>query len=243
MAVQCKENAKTVRVNVRAAVPTIATIAGIAVFVTAGLWQQGRMEQKLALRSQLDQAQQQAPVAMPDPNEWAAWRYRPVVATGSFDAAHQILLDNRIHAGRPGYDVVTPLVLADGRAVLVDRGWVPAGSTRADIPDVPPPAGTVAVPGRINAPPGAYLELARETPTSKVWQNLDLERYTSATGVAVLPVIVEQTAPVDRNDNLLREWPAPDFGVEKHRIYMLQWFAFAALAAGLWLYFTFRRRR
>jgi surfeit locus 1 family protein len=43
-------------------------------------------------------------------------------------------------------------------------------------------------------------------------------------------------APVP-DDGLLRDWPAPDFGVATHRIYMVQWYAFALLAAGLWLWF------
>jgi surfeit locus 1 family protein len=225
-----------------AVVPTIAAIAGVTLFISAGLWQRDRMEQKLAMRAQLDAATRSAPVPMPQASDWSAWRYRPVIAAGSFDSAHQILLDNRIQQGRAGYHVVTPLVLADGRVVLVVRGWVAASATRADVPSVPPPAGPVSVAGRINMPPGAYLELASDTRRGKVWQNLDLSRYASATGLAVLPVIVEQTSPIDRDDTLVREWPTPDLGVEKHRIYMLQWFAFAALAAGLWLYFALRRK-
>jgi surfeit locus 1 family protein len=59
----------------------------------------------------------------------------------------------------------------------------------------------------------------------------------------VLPIVVEQTAPTSATDNLVRNWPAPDFGVEKHRIYMMQWYLFAATAAGLWMYFNLRRPR
>ena len=138
-----------------ALVPTLAAIAVVAVCVTAGLWQRDRMQQKLALRAQIETASRSEPVAMPRVTDWAAWRFRPVRATGEFDAAHQILLDNRIRAGRVGYDVVAPLRLADGRVVLVERGWVAAGATRADIPDAPPPRGEVTVVGRINQPPSA----------------------------------------------------------------------------------------
>ena len=74
-----------------------------------------------------------------------------------------------------------------------------------------------------------------------VWQNLDPARVAQATGIAVLPIVVEQTAPMSSGDNLVRAWPAPDFGVEQHRIYMVQWYLFAALAAGLWLFFNLRR--
>ncbi|MFO1322708.1 MAG: SURF1 family protein [Burkholderiales bacterium] len=226
-----------------AALPTIATVAAVALFVTAGLWQRDRMEQKLALRAQLDAAQARAPEPLPDVRDWAPLRFVPVSATGTFDAARQILIDNRTHDGVAGYHVVAPLALADGRVVLVDRGWVAGGATRADLPRVPPPAGVVTVRGRINTAPSSFVELNRDTVAGAVWQNLDVGRYAQATGMAVLPIVVEQTAPAADADALVRDWPAPDLGADKHRIYMVQWFTFALLAAGLWLYFTFLRRR
>ena len=76
----------------------------------------------------------------------------------------------------------------------------------------------------------------------RVWQNLDIPRYEAATGLTVLPVIVEQTAPAAPGDDLVREWPAPDLGAEKHMSYMLQWFAFAATTLVLWGWTTWRRK-
>ncbi|MBK9117963.1 MAG: SURF1 family protein [Betaproteobacteria bacterium] len=225
-----------------ALVPTLAAVAGIAVCIAAGNWQRDRMEQKLSLRAQLDAANAAPAVALPQVTDWPAWRYRTVVANGTFDAQRQFLLDNKVRGGRAGYEVVAPLALPDGRVVLVNRGWTPAGATRADLPSVPPPAGPVRVQGRLNIPPAGYLELAAEAAPGAVWQNLDPARFAQATGVAVLPVVIEQAAAEGGKDALVREWPAPDFGVDKHRIYMLQWYAFAATAAALWLYFTFRRR-
>jgi len=137
--------------------------------------------------------------------------------------------------------VVTPLTLADGRVVLVNRGWTAGGATRADLPLVPPSPGSVTVQGRVNIPSAGYLELQRDTVAGPVWQNLDPQRFAQATGVAVLPVVIEQTAPIDGADALVREWPAPDLGIEKHRIYMFQWYAFATMAVGFWVYFTWRR--
>jgi surfeit locus 1 family protein len=224
--------------------PTVATVAGIVLFVAAGQWQQRRMEQKEALRMQVDVASAVAPVALPQGIvDWAAWRYRPVVVAGNFDVARQVLIDNKVSEGHAGYHVVTPLITEDGRSVLVDRGWIPAGATRAQIPSAAPPAGKVSVQGRINIPTANYIELARGAPEGAVWQNLDPERLARATGIALLPIVVEQTAPMNSGDNLVRAWPAPDFGVEQHRIYMVQWYLFAALAAGLWLYFNLRRSR
>ncbi len=224
--------------------PTLAAILAVTLFVTAGLWQRDRMHQKMALRATLDAAAARPAVPLPAITDWSAWRFRPVTLTGSFDATHQILLDNKVHAGRVGYDVVTPLVLTDRRTVLVDRGWVPAGPSRAALPHVPPPAGTVTVTGRVNRPPAPYLELARDTGEGPVWQNFDIARAEHLLGVPLLPIVVEQTAPQGGgDDDLLRDRPPPDVGVDTHRIYMVQWFIFAAMAAALWAWFTFRRRR
>jgi surfeit locus 1 family protein len=226
-----------------AVVPTLATIAVVALCVTAGLWQRDRMQQKLALREKVEAASRGKPVAFPRTTDWEPWRFRRVNVTGRFDAPHQILIDNRVRSGRVGYEVVAPLVLADGRAVAVERGWVPGGATRAQVPDVPPPSGEVTIAGRINQPPSGYLELARDASQGRVWQNLDLGRYERFTGHALLPVVVEQTGPAGPGDDLVRDWPAPDLGVEKHQNYMLQWFAFAATAIGFWIYFAWRRRK
>ncbi|MEP7183690.1 MAG: SURF1 family protein [Betaproteobacteria bacterium] len=225
-------------------VPTLAALAAIAVFVAAGNWQRGRMESKEALRAQFDAVARDAPLdlpALPASTDWDTLRFRPVAATGDYDARRQILIDNKVHAGRAGYDVVTPLALADGRVVLVDRGWIAQGASRAELPAATPPAGRVTVVGRLALPTAGYMELKSDAAPGAVWQNLDPARYAAATGVPVLPAIVEQTA--DTGDGLVRDWTAPDFGIDKHRIYMMQWYAFAALAAVLWLVLNLRRSR
>ncbi len=225
--------------------PTLATIAGVALFVAAGHWQQGRMQEKEAQRAQQDAAAQSPPLELAElatQSDWTGLRYRRVHAMGTFEGKRQILIDNKVHDGRVGYDVVTPLTLADGRTVLVDRGWIAQGASRSDLPAAPPPEGAIRIVGRIALPASGYLELKGESGPEPVWQNLDLARFAAASGIAVLPVVIEQT---DTNgpDLLVRDWPAPDSGVEKHRIYMMQWYAFAGLAAALWLYFHLRRTK
>ncbi len=227
-----------------ALLPTLAMVAAVVVCVAAGRWQQGRMHAKEALRAQLDAAARMPAVelsALPRAADWPALRYRQVVAAGIYRAPVQILVDNRIHDGRAGYHVVTPLELRDGRTVLVNRGWVAQGASRAVLPAVPPPSGQVTVEGRIELPAAGYFELEREAGTGPVWQNLDPARFAAATGVDVLPVVIEQTAAPAPGDGLVRDWPAPDFGVDRHRIYMVQWYAFAALAFALWLILNLRR--
>jgi len=227
----------------RRALPTLATIAGVALFVAAGHWQQGRMHEKEALRAQQDAAATAPALGSADLRfdaDWPALRYRRVSLTGKFDGRRQIFVDNKVHDGHVGYDVVAPFLLSDGRAVLVDRGWIAQGASRRELPVAPPPDGVVTIAGRIAPPAGGRLELKSETGTGPVLQNLDPARFAAAFGIAVLPVVVEQTAG-EGADTLVRDWPVPDAGIEKHRIYMVQWYAFAALAVVLWTYFHFLR--
>ncbi|HET9763651.1 MAG TPA: SURF1 family protein, partial [Casimicrobiaceae bacterium] len=158
-------------------------------------------------------------------------------------AARQIFIDNKVYAGRAGFDVVAPLRLAgSSRYVLIDRGWIAQGARRTELPSVPPPAGTLTIVGRVNLPPRHYLELKRESPAGALWENLDVQRIAAATGLDLLPVIVEQIDPVTPADALVRDWPAPDLGANQNFSYMIQWYSFAALALGLWLGLNWRLR-
>jgi surfeit locus 1 family protein len=222
--------------------PSVAAFALIALFLSAAHWQHSRMLEKEALRAQLDAATASGAIELPrSVGDWSKLRYQPVHVGGRFDARNQILIDNKVDAGRVGYHVVTPLLLRDGRAVLVDRGFVAQGASRRDVPVVPVAVGEVEVRGRIELP-ARYFELGHPVPVGNVWQNLDPAKFTAATGVAVLPVIIEQDAGDARGDGLVRDWPAPDLGIDQHRGYMLQWIAFAAVVAALWIWFQFLRR-
>ena len=125
-----------------------------------------------------------------------------------------------------GYlEVFVPAVEGQDLAAELRELLVEAPHTAGDVEDAP------------------TVELTHDAPTGAVWQNLDLIRFATATGLDVLPIVLEQTAPIDATDKLVRNWPAPDFGIDRHRIYMAQWYLFAATAAGLWLYFNLRRTR
>jgi surfeit locus 1 family protein len=221
-------------------IPFVAMVAVVAVCITAGNWQRGRMHEKDALRAALDAADRAPPVALPSGvGEWDSWRYRRVRAEGRYDAAQQFLVDNRVHDGRVGYDVVTPLALRNGAWLLVDRGFVAAGRDRSVLPTMPPPEGDVVVEGRVEIPARGYL-LGNPQPSGVLWPHLDPARFAERTGRSVLPVFLQATGG-DAGPGLARDWPAPDLGSEKHLGYMVQWYLFAALAAGLWLFFTVRR--
>jgi surfeit locus 1 family protein len=220
--------------------PTLAGIAVVVICVAAGNWQRSRMHAKEALRAQYDAALALPPVALasvPPDADWASLRYRPVTAIGKYVASKQLLIDNKVVAGRAGFHVVTPLALRDGRVVLVNRGWIAQQASRSALPRVQPPTGEVNVRGRIAIPNAGYFELKPDVVNGPLRQNLDPARFAADTGLRVLPVVVEATEPPVPDDELVRAWPAPDFGIDTHRVYMMQWYAFALLTALLWVWF------
>jgi surfeit locus 1 family protein len=222
--------------------PTLALAVLLAATVSLGNWQRHRGAEKEALREQYELAAREPPLELTGaPVDPAALRFRPVRASGEFDARRQVLIDNKVYAGRPGFNVVTPLRLAKGqRYVLVDRGWIAQGQSRSELPQVPPPAGEISLEGRINLPPVRYLELEMDAGAGQVRQNLDIDRIAAATGLPLLPFVIEQSG--DAGDGLVRDRPAPDFGIDQHRVYMVQWYSLAGLGSVLWLALNWRTR-
>jgi surfeit locus 1 family protein len=196
-----------------AALAAAACAAGIAL----GVWQAGRAEQKRALG-----AQQQR-----------------IVVHGEFLAERTLLLDNKVRHHRPGYEVVTPLRLAEGIHVLVNRGWIEAPPRRDQLPEVATPRGRVRVEGRMLERLPQPMKLSEKT-SSKVRQSIDLKEFALESGLALQAFVIEQHA--GPADGLLREWTAPDAGIEKHQAYSLQWYSLAALAVVLFLVLSFKRR-
>jgi surfeit locus 1 family protein len=223
--------------------PTLGLIVLVAATLSLGNWQRQRAAQKAALQTQFDLAAREPPMQLAlvrTASDAARWRFHLVRASGEFDARAQVLIDNKVHAGQPGYHVVTPLKLTDGNYVLVDRGWVRAGPRRAELPQVPPPTGSVTVEGRLDLPPQRYLELGADNATGPVRQNLDIARLATASGLPLLPYIVEQTG--ESPAGLVRDWAVPDFGIEQHRSYMLQWYSLGLLGCVLWVGLNWRAR-
>jgi cytochrome oxidase assembly protein ShyY1 len=225
--------------------PTLGLLLLVAATVALGNWQRQRAYDKQTLRDRYEAGSRAPPLAIDatllisDP---AGLRFREVRAEGVYDATHQLLIDNKVHAGHAGFDVVAPLKLAQGEGyLLVDRGWVAQGASRAALPHVPPPSGVVVVDGRINLPPARYLELGADANAGPVRENLDIARIATGSGLPLLPFIVEQTK--DAGDGLVRDWPAPDFGIEQHKSYMVQWYSLAGLGVVLWLALNWRMEK
>lgn len=162
--------------------------------------------------------------------------HRQAILKGVWRADLTVFLDNRQMNGKTGLIAVTPLVLADtGQAILVQRGWVLRNfADRTTLPAIQSPAGPVTVRGRIAPPPSKLYEF-KGVDTGRIRQNINIEAYSRDTALPLMAVSMVQTGPA--NEGLLRDWAAPNVGVDKHYGYAFQWFALCALVTGLYVWF------
>ena len=223
--------------------PTLAAIILLQVTIAAGIWQLNRAQTKRDLQAHYDAQEKALPVVFPGtPVDADAFRFRRVRVSGQFDLAHEILLDNRVLNGKPGYHVVTPLKIdQSARYVLIDRGWVARGADRTLLPEIRTPLGVVVIEGIAAPPSNRYLELSKQTVEGRVWQNLDMRRMDELLRHPLQPVVITQLN--DNGDGLLRKWERPDTGVEKHLGYAFQWFALALTIIVIYVVMYAKRRK
>ena len=154
--------------------------------------------------------------------------YRQAEATGSYDTAHEVILYGRSHDEQPGNHVLTPLRLPDGRAVLVDRGWVPFDMNTPPLTGAEPPTGTVTVTGLLapNEPGGSP-----QTQATTTFTVVDLTQIGRQLPYPLLPFYLQlrqQTPP--QGGALPIPPPVPTLDEGPHLGYALQWFSFASIA-------------
>jgi surfeit locus 1 family protein len=212
--------------------PAAILVALVPLFVGLGWWQLQRADEKRALQQEYDRRSDEAPLQLATPVQaGTTLRFRRVLARGVYDSDYQILIDNRVHGGVPGYHVITPLRIEGGDTrVLVNRGWVALGASRAQLPSVDPPAGVQEISGVATVPAEKPFTLGSSNAPGwqPVWLHLDMQRYAGAVPFAVQPAVVLLDA--NRAHGYVREWSRLDAGIAVHQGYAFQWFALAALA-------------
>jgi surfeit locus 1 family protein len=227
----------------------LAAVLAVALTSSLGFWQLRRAAEKEARQAQMAQ---RADMAVLDgaslgqpgdsPENRAGLIHRSVQLQGEWLADQTLFLDNRQMNARVGFYVVTPLRLkASNAVILVQRGWAPRHFIeRAQLPEITTPKGEVTLTGRIALAPSKLYELG-DSGTGPIRQNLDLAAMRAQTGWPLLDVTVMQTGAASQG--LLREWPQPATGVEKHHGYAFQWFGLSALITLLYVWFQIVRRK
>jgi len=235
----------------------ILVLAGVTVFAAAGIWQIQRGQAKASMLTQRASAHQTVPVSLLDTlqqmetPDFAALYGRRFRVPGHYDGEHQILLDNQVHderAGEVGYNVWTPLVLADGLRLLVDRGWIPLGpGGRSQPPHPPAPRDEVVVSGLLKDLPQPGMRLgsapvcdADSWPRVLNYPSIDTIRCLYSAPVANGLLLLD----ADRPHGFERHWQARvGMPPMRHYGYAVQWFAMALAAITIFLIINLKRMR
>jgi surfeit locus 1 family protein len=233
---------------------TLLAIAGITLTARLGYWQLSRANEKIALQTNIQQ-QTALPALGAEPllltKDISSNLHRTVNLSGRWLDQYTLFLDNRQIDGKPGFYVLTPFefevkALGLKKALLVQRGWVARNFLdRQQLPQIKTPVDVVSITGRVAASPSRLYEF-KGADAGKIRQNVSIAELSQEFKIDLLDMTLLQIDDVNSlksSDGLLRHWPQPNLGVEKHYGYMFQWWALSALIAILSVWFQLIRPR
>jgi surfeit locus 1 family protein len=206
-----------------------------ATCVALGIWQIARLHQKqqfnAAVRAGMSASPAPVETLLPAGVDPDAMRYHRAEARGTYDTGNEFVLYGRTQNSQAGNHMLTPLRLADGGAILVDRGWVPLNVDQPGAAAVAPPAGEVDVEGVLFAsdgdPPARWWSGHPETTLAKV----DLAKIQSQLPYPIAPdyLLLQQQTPAQPGGSPVPA-PLPTLTEGPHLGYAIQWFTFAIIA-------------
>ena len=224
----------------------LLTVVIIAVCLSLASWQLGRLQDRraenarLAAQTRLEPAglDRLLPGADAAPAEVTAAEFRRTRAQGTFDTGEQVILQSRSLNRLQGNHLLTPLVLASGEAILVDRGWVPLPTDEQVLSDSEPPSGQVTVEGVLLPSEEKGLLGVSDPPPGEVTATprVDLDRLAGQLEYPLYPIYLRlQSQEPAGSSELPKPVPIPEPSEGPHREYAIQWALFAATALVIYL--------
>ncbi len=226
---------------------TLFTFAFAPLLLWLGLWQLDREVEKSRLQQDYDM-RAVAPALELDTIDWQRedLGFLKVSARGHFDTDTVYLLDNKIHEGSVGYELINPFVTEAGQTVLVNRGWIAQGASRSELPSIRYIEEAVEIQGSIYVPLDDVflLNAVEETAVTrgpKVIQSIQIDSLSADLAKNLAPYTVRL---LERSPGLEQaNWQAVNMLPEKHRAYAVQWFAMLFALIAMFIYFGFKNPR
>lgn len=209
----------------------------LAILVGLGTWQVQRLHWKQNLLATIDARIHEAPVDIASITDTASANYRHASASGVFQNEHIFYLSAISQKGEGGYDILTPLALADGRFLLVNRGWIPYDRK----PDrFFRPSSLVTVSGILRLPEHFWFQ-PQNDPAHNSWYSMDLLAMAKAANIpAFLPYVLEaddtsnpQDYPVGGQTRVTMP--------NNHFVYALTWYGMALALLVIYGVSSFRK--
>jgi len=218
-------------------------------FITLGIWQLDRAEQKRNIFAEFEARQSAAAIDFNkvENNELdkEALLWKHVKLTGEFLEQYQILLDNQVEDTHAGYFIYTPFVLDQSeKVVLVNRGWLLANADRKITPELVMTNGVIEIDAVVKEVPKTGL-LLKEMPPEQITetiyrvQRINIEELGKLTSIKLLPYVIRLEP--ESEHGYLRKWRLPGAGVSMHNGYAFQWFAFAIVLLIIYLVLNIKK--
>lgn len=208
-------------------IPSIITVALLYIMISLGFWQLDRAEYKANVQSLIESKQGTATISLDSiAKEEENWIYQPVFASGNYDLKHQVYLDNQVNNMIAGYSVFTPLKITDDLAILVNRGWLPVGESRSNLPDISVTSETLRIDGLLSHAPSKTLVLSENANSYLQWpavlQYVDIIEIEKQLDYKLMPMVIIMDQIKQTN---LQPLPIRiNMRSEKHTAYAFQWF-------------------
>ncbi|WP_257281619.1 SURF1 family protein [Endozoicomonas sp. ISHI1] len=208
----------------------------LPLLIKLGFWQMSRYQEKLELERTLAERQTMPALSLSDVSGYSDSMYLPVSVRGRFLSDRAFFLDNQIHEGRAGYDLIMPFLVNDGQYLLVNRGWLPAES-RERLPEIETLDGELELRGKLYRLLGNPFTLGEDI-WHEEWpkriQVVNFERMGEALGQS-LPVYILKLEQNQPGTYLIRPLTMKTTS-QKHLGYAIQWFLMALVLLGLYLW-------
>lgn len=222
--------------------PTLITLVGLAVLLSLGTWQLQRLAWKRDLIAAAEAQLTLPATGFPAGDDLTGMDFRRFAVQGRYLHEASFAFGVQAFGNRPGARLITPFRLADGRIILVDRGWLPEDLLPPRVPPGLQPTGELMLEGiaRWRADPGRNWLTPADRPDTRRWFAWDIPAIARASGLDLLPVVLT----LDRADvaaDLPRVTAArPEFR-NNHLGYAITWYGLAAGLLAVYLLFSFTR--
>lgn len=228
---------------------TVVVIIIASLFIVLGVWQLDRLNQRHTENAVGEEQLNEPPADFDDllvqaDGDLSAIEYRRAIARGAFDVEGEVLVRSQVYLGTAGFNLVTPLIMEDGSAVLVNRGWVPLNMDTVPVEGASP----VPIAGTVNG----WIELSQSRPPLGPKDpeggrlvsvsRIDIDRIQQQLDYPLAPVYLVLENPI--TGELPVPLAAPRFDEDgPHLAYAIQWFGFAMVLLGGYFFFTRKQLR
>ena len=216
--------------------PTLFTGLLFVCLLALGFWQVQRLEWKLGIVEQIESRAFMEPVSLPlNPINLDDLEYQSVFVTGEFNNNQEMTMYSVGPNGEPGYELYTPLLLSDGKYIIVNRGWVPEQIKQQELRPNTLVVGETRLEGLLRKPGEKLWYQPENEPSNNNWYFRDLNEMAETQNLGnVFPMYLY--AARKSGDLNYPVAGRTEFNiVNNHLDYAMTWFGMAIVLIGIYI--------